>query len=406
MSKNSISDLLSIILQILFYISVFAVVYSYLIYPMLLRYLAADKSNPTIVFQESEKLPYLFIIMAVYNEEKVIDKKLQSIFETSYPTNHFQVLIGSDNSNDNTHQIIEKYQQKYNNIHLQVFGGRNGKIRIINQLVKKYESEIVKQRNAIFVMTDANVFFTEKMLFELAKYFKNEKIGLVGANVLNINIRNAGISFQEKWYIQRENVIKYREGVLWGSMMGAFGACYAMRANLFRFVPQNFIVDDFFLTMSVLKQKKIAIKELKAICYEDVSEDIFQEFKRKKRISVGNFQNLNAFSDLLLPNKKGIAFSFWSHKVLRWLSPLFIIFAFVTSLLLASQNLFFRIALYLQIGLFSVPFFEFLAQKIGLHIKILRFITYFYLMNIALLIGMFNYLKGIQSNVWQPTKRN
>ena len=406
MSKNSISDLLSIILQILFYLSVFAVVYSYIIYPMLLRYLASDKSNPTIVFQDSEKLPYLFIIMAVYNEEKVIDKKLQSIFETLYPTNHFQVLIGSDNSNDNTHQIIEKYQQKYNNIHLQVFGGRNGKIRIINQLVKQYESEIVKQRNAIFVMTDANVFFTEKMLFELAKYFKNEKIGLVGANVLNINIRNAGISFQEKWYIQRENVIKYREGVLWGSMMGAFGACYAMRANLFRFVPQNFIVDDFYLTMSVLEQKKIAIKALKAICYEDVSEDIFQEFKRKKRISAGNFQNLNAFSDLLLPNKKGIAFSFWSHKVLRWLSPLFIIFAFVTSLLLASQNLFFRIALYLQIGLFSVPFFEFLAQKIGLHIKILRFITYFYLMNIALLIGMFNYLKGIQSNVWQPTKRN
>ena len=161
MSKNSISDLLSIILQILFYISVFAVVYSYLIYPMLLRYLAADKSNPTIVFQDSENLPYLFIIMAVYNEEKVIDKKLQSIFETSYPTNHFQVLIGSDNSNDNTHQIIEKYQQKYNNIHLQVFGGRNGKIRIINQLIKQYESEIVKQRNVIFVMTDANVFFTE-----------------------------------------------------------------------------------------------------------------------------------------------------------------------------------------------------------------------------------------------------
>ena len=373
---------------------------------MLLRYLAAGKSNPTTVFRNTETLPYLFIIMAVYNEEKVIDKKLQSIFETSYPTDRFQVLIGSDNSNDNTHKIIESYQKKYNNIHLEIFGGRNGKIRIINQLVKSSKNEIAAHQNAIFVMTDANVFFTKKMLFELAKHFKNEKVGLVGANVLNINIKNAGISFQEKWYIQRENVIKYREGLLWGSMMGAFGACYAMRAELFRSVPQNFIVDDFFLTMSVLKQKKIAIKELRAICYEDVSEDIFQEFKRKKRISAGNFQNLNAFSDLLLPNKKGIAFSFWSHKVLRWLSPLFIIFAFVASLLLASQNLFFQIALYVQIGLFTVPFFEFLAQKIGLHIKILRFITYFYLMNIALLIGMFNYLKGIQSNVWQPTKRN
>lgn len=373
---------------------------------MLLRYLAAGKSNPTTVFLETETLPYLFIVMAVYNEEKVIDKKLQSIFDTSYPTHRFQVLIGSDHSNDKTHAIIESYQKKYNNISLQVFGGRNGKIRIVNQLIASSENEIAKHKNAIFVMTDANVFFTEKMLFELIKHFKNEKVGLVGANVLNINIKDTGISFQEKWYIQRENVIKHREGILWGSMMGAFGACYAMRTNLFLPVPQNFIVDDFFLTMSVLKQQKIAIKELRAICYEDVSEDIFQEFKRKKRISAGNFQNLHTFSDLLLPNKKGIAFSFWSHKVLRWLSPVFIIFAFVSSLLLAPQNLFFQIALLLQIGLFTIPFFEFLAQKIGLHIKLLRFITYFYLMNIALLIGMFNYLKGIQSNVWQPTKRN
>ena len=291
-------------------------------------------------------------------------------------------------------------------MHLQVFGGRNGKVCIVNQLVESSKNGIAAHKNAIFVMTDANVFFTEKMLFLLVQHFKNKKVGLVGANVLNINIRNAGISFQEKWYIQRENVIKYREGVLWGSMMGAFGACYAMRANLFRPVPQNFIVDDFFLTMSVLKQKKLTIKALKAICYEDVSEDIFEEFKRKKRISAGNLQNLATFADLLLPNKKGIAFSFWSHKVLRWFSPIFIILAFVSSILLYSQNLFFQIALYFQIGLFTLPFFELLAQRIGLHIKLLRFITYFYLMNIALLIGMFNYLKGIQSNVWQPTKRN
>ena len=394
-------------LQLLFWLSVAALFHSYVFYPLLLKWLAKGKSNTDFIFQPTDDLPPLFIVMAVYNEEKVIEEKLRSIYDTSYPIDKLQLLIGSDNSTDATNSIIEKYGEQYGNIHFKIYEGRNGKVRIINRLSEEYQSLIEADKNAVLILTDANVFFTRDMLFELGKHFKNDGIGVVGANVLNVGVKDSGISFQEKWYIQRENVVKYREGVIWGAMMGAFGACYAMRANMFEKVPENFIVDDFYLSMRVLDKGKKAIKSLEAICYEDVSNDIFEEFRRKKRISAGNFQNLKTFAHLLLPSKGGVAMAFFSHKVLRWMGPFLMLTAFITSLIgCYRENYFFCLMLFLQITGLLLPFTDFWLKKVNIHIRLFRFLTYFHLMNVALFLGFLNYLKGIKSNVWKPTKRN
>ena len=399
---------MDIFLQILFWLSLAGVAHTYLLYPLIIKYLSNKKGKKINASVDSNDQPSIYILMAVYNEEQVIRQKIESIFATDYPLEKIWVLIGSDNSNDQTNAIIENYQQQYPQLLYRNFSGRNGKIRIINQLFERHRALIFQssQPEPIAVLTDANVFFTPEMLPVLAGYFQNPAIGLVGANVLNINVKDIGISFQEQFYVQRENVIKHYESQAFGAMMGAFGACYAIRAKLFSPVPDNFIVDDFFQTMQVINRNFQSVKALEAICYEDVSEDMMEEYRRKKRISAGNFQNLNHFKHLLF-RWNGVSFAFWSHKVLRWLSPFFIIIAFISSFLLMPDYLFYRIALGGQIFLFTLPFLDrlldWLFQK---QIKILRFITYFYLMNIALLIGFFNYMKGINSNIWRPTKRN
>jgi len=399
---------LSIFLQILFLLSVAAVVHSYLIYPIIIKYLAQQKAHNATRYTLEANMPAVFVIMAVYNEEKVLRKKLDSIFDTNYPAQKVWAIIGSDNSKDATNAILSEYAQRYKQLHWQNFAGRNGKINIINHLIDEHKPLINSYTNSVLVLTDANVFFTPDMFKHLCKHFKNERIALVGANVLNIGIKNTGISYQEQWYVQRENVIKHHEGKAFGAMMGAFGACYAIRANCFTPVPPRFIVDDFFQTLQCINLGYAAIKELEAICYEDVSDDIYEEFRRKKRISAGNFQNLYHFKRFLLPST-GISFAFWSHKVLRWLSPFFIVLAFVSSAYLAmvQQLMLYKLAFYMQLALFSIPIIDrILKRLLGKHIKAFRFITYFYLMNIALFIGFITYLKGINTNVWKPTKRN
>jgi cellulose synthase/poly-beta-1,6-N-acetylglucosamine synthase-like glycosyltransferase len=155
----------------------------------------------------------------------------------------------------------------------------------------------------------------------------------------------------------------------------------------------------------VLDRKKKCILELKAIGYEDVPNRLSEEFRRKIRIAAGNFQNLKTFYKLLWPPNTGLAFSFFSHKVLRWLGPFFLLFLLVSNTILALSDPFYRILLMIQGGLIISPFIDYLLRKIGLHIVILRFITHFYSMNLALLAGFLKFMKGTETNVWQPTRR-
>ena len=143
-----------------------------------------------------------------------------------------------------------------------------------------------------------------------------------------------------------------------------------------------------------------------SIVYEDVSNNLSDEFKRKVRIATGDFQNLNEFKRMLWPPFTGVSFSFFSHKVLRWITPVFIIFSYILNLVLAFDSLFYLIMFICYNFLFLLPLTDFLLKKFKIHNIFLRFITHFFSMNLALLTGMFKAIKGVKSNVWKPTKRN
>ncbi len=89
----------------------------------------------------------------------------------------------------------------------------------------------------------------------------------IGIESAKKNLDIKGISLQEWSFMSHETRIKYREGKIWGTMMGAYGACYAIRNELFTLVPDGYTVDDFFITMKVLEQKYKCILDLDAILY-------------------------------------------------------------------------------------------------------------------------------------------
>lgn len=391
-----------IAVQVIFWLCVLGVAHSYVLYPLLLKILAGNKKLPDTPLPSEADLPHVYVLMAVYNEEAVLQQKMDSMLESDYPADKIHFLIGSDSSTDNTNNILKSYTEKHRNITCKIFSARTGKIPIINQLY----TENTFTETDILLLTDANVMFTPETIPQLVKHLSRPDVGLVGANVLNSGMRSDGISIQENQYIKGENNTKFNEGVLWGVMMGAFGACYALKARLFKPVPTGFKVDDFYITMQVLRQGYKSIKVPAAVCYEDVSNEISEEFRRKSRIAAGNFQNLASFPDLLWPPFKPVAFAFFSHKVLRWFGPLLIIAAYILNMCLFNVNVFYRVTFLVQNLLLLVPLIEILFRRIGIHSIPLRFVTYFMYMNLALLAGLINYLKGDRQNVWEPTKRN
>jgi len=390
-----------IALQFIFWFSLFFIVYSYLVYPEILRLLEGKKERVYKKYQTSE-LPFISILIAAYNEEKVIAQKLSSILDSDYPKEKLEILVGSDASSDATNEILQKIGEDRDSLRLFLYTERKGKPGIINELAEKAKGEIL-------LITDADVMLHRDTIGELSCFFKDERTGLVDSRMVNTSSNGQGISRQEKFYISREVHIKHREGKIWGAMMGPFGGCYAVRKSLYRRVPDRFLVDDFYINMKVLEQGYHCLSNLEAKAYEKASNDPREEFRRKKRISAGNFQNLAHFWPMLFKARRGIAFCFFSHKVIRWLVPFLALITLASSLILglspgSLSHLYLGLGL-IQLLVLITPVIDHILRKIKIQSIPLRFVSHFVFMNLALLAGFFRYLGGIKENVWQPTSR-
>ena len=384
-------------LQMLFVIGLIFLIYSYLLYPFLLKYLLQKKQAPS-AYATSETLPRLSIVIAAHNEEKVLREKLDSILQSAYPQDLIEILIGIDASSDLSALIAEEYQSKFAACQVFVFKERQGKIKIVNALVPKAQ-------HAIIVLTDANVLFTEQTLMQLQAPFIDPQIGLVDTTMKHYGLKNTGISVPESAYIAGEVLLKEAEGKLWGAMMGPFGGCFAFRKHCFEKIPKHFLVDDFYINMICIEKGLRCVTQTEAIVLEDVSNDLLIEFKRKIRISSGNFQNLRRFWPLLF-KFNWVSFTFFSHKVLRWILPVFLVAMTLQIMQKHTQSWFYEL---LYFGLLLIPIafvVDYLSRQRGVHLVWLRFVIHFISMNIALLIGLFRFFGGIRSSVWQPTKRH
>ncbi len=384
------------ITAIIFWLAIFLLFHTYLFYPLILNILSGFSRPERPKYSEGEELPLVSVIIAAFNEETHIGPKIESIYRNSYSADKFEVLIGSDASDDMTAVIVKSYQDKIPNLRFFDFRERRGKGNVVNDLVREAKGEII-------LFTDANVMFDERTLFNLVKHFKDPRIGLVDSNMINMGMKAEGISFQEKAYISREVRIKNREGRLWGAMMGPFGGCYAIRRDDYTKVPSNFLVDDFYINMKIFEKGKLAINDIDAKVFEDLPDNLNVEFRRKVRIGTGNFQNLREFWKLLFRVPYG--FAFLSHKVIRWFGPFLLIIALVSNILLALRYNYYLLILACHLLIYIIPLLDLLLKKINIHIRLFRLITHFLSMNAALFVGFFRSMKKVRSGVWERTSR-
>lgn len=389
----------------IFWLSLLALVHSYVLYPLLLRLLYGAREGSPVA--ELQIWPEVTLLMSVYNEELVIETKMRSLQALDYPAERLHCFIGSDDSSDRTNDILAAYAAENPQIHFFPFTQRRGKPGVINELAERALQARGRKPDHIFLLTDANVILRPDTLKKLVRHFSRPEIAVVDAHMMHTGIQREGISRSEHQYISREVELKHLEGQLWGSMIGPFGGCYTLRSTYWTPVPPTFLVDDFYITMRALEQGGKAINDLDARCTETVTHDLWVEFRRKSRISAGNFQNLFTFKHLLWPPWTGLAFSFFSHKILRWLGPFFFILMLGCSLGLSFSNTFYKWLFIIQLsGWLGLPLLDFLLQRSGRHWLLLRSLNYFIIMNAALFYGFIKYLKGIKSNVWERTKRS
>jgi len=371
--------------------------WSYILYPALVFTIASiRKKRKTQNDKPPGPLPPVSVIMSVHNEATVIAGKMQSLTATDYPAELIEFLVGSDASTDATDSIMREQAAKDRRISYFEFSVRRGKAAVLNNLASE-------AKGAFLIITDANVMFTRETIRILISGF-SETTGLCDATVVSSSVSLTGITMQENLYSRFETSLKRAEGRAWGAMTGPYGGCYAVRRELFPVIPDNTLVDDLYTGLTVLRKRYQSLNIPDAKVMEDTEPDMAAQFRRRVRIAAGSFQNLFRFGPF--PSVKiKVSFAFFSHKVIRWFTPLLLVIFFMTTVILSGRSVFYFFLLSVQLIFIILSALDLVLNSYGRRTKFLRYVTQFLMMNAALTTGFVKAVRGIKYGIWEPTKR-
>lgn len=373
---------------IIFWVSLALLVYSYLIYPVILRLTVSPKKVERIT---PNNWPSVDIIIAAYNEESCIKERIENALLQDYQ-GELQILVASDGSQDKTGEIIESFEN--NKVQAYNFEKNRGKISVLNDLVAKSNAEIL-------VFTDANTDFNTDAVTILVESFTGNVGAVSGELMLETEDGNQNL---DGLYWRYEQFLKRCESEL-GSLLGANGAIYALKKELYLPLSTDTIVDDFCIVMNVKKQGYDVVYNDTAIAKEEVAPSLGDEVGRRIRIGIGNYKAF--FSNLwaLSPSRGLLSWCYWSHKVLRWFAPHLMLFVFISNVFLIN-NMIFTYLLIMQIVFYIVAWQGQVRinnnQKVN---SVVAIISFFVSMNVALGQGFVRFCQGHKNGGWKRTAR-
>ncbi len=386
---------MNLYLFVLFCVFVLIFVYSNFLYPLVFACFGFLESHSKSSKHGSEQeLQPITLLVPAYNESAVILAKLKNIDTLEYPPGMLRVIVASDGSDDGTQEIVRSYQSN-RPIELLDFQERRGKASIVNDALSQCTDPWV-------CLCDANVMFRPDALVRLATRLQLPRVGAVTGDV-RLASDESDFGRGESLYYDVERAIQKGESFI-GSVMGVDGGMYLMRRELFKPVAKDTILDDFTISMTVIRQGYCIRYEPTAIANENGTPSSEIEFGRRKRVARGAIQSIfrGIYPSVF---DQPVEFAQWfSHKLLRWLNPLVLMGIFLFSILLAFSNTWFQALLGLEILAIGGAVLAWLIPKLR-DWPILGLIYYFGLSHWAMLIGLLQGLSGKYSAVWNRTER-
>jgi cellulose synthase/poly-beta-1,6-N-acetylglucosamine synthase-like glycosyltransferase len=369
-----------------FFVFLFLILYSYFGYPLVL--LAAG-----LVFGRKRRTdeafrPSVTLIISAHNEEACIAEKIQNALDLDYPADKLEILVASDASADRTVDVARGAGAR---VRVLDFPDRAGKMGTLNKAVREARGEIL-------VLTDANAMFAGYTIKELVKSFADPRVGCVSGNKI---IRNTSGDIEtgegEMNYWKYESFLKYAES-LTGSCMGADGAVYAVRKDLYPFpADRKIIMDDFAVSHLVMKRGRLCVFEPAARAFEESSKRIRDEFRRKSRIFAGIFSFFIQYPGVFI---SPFIFKFFSHRVLRYLTFPFQAALFCLSYLLADLELY-RPVFGLQVVFYACAVMGVVLNRLSVRLLIFQIPYYINMTTFAQIAGIWHYFRHGRKPFWE-----
>ncbi|MGM9778112.1 MAG: glycosyltransferase family 2 protein [Prevotella sp.] len=373
----------------LFWLCMAIVVYTYAGYGIVLYLLVfvkrlATKAKPLADITD-DRLPEVTLMVCAYNEEDIIAEKMNNTRRLDYPSDRLHLVWVTDGSNDNTNAQLSAYPE----VKVIYSPERRGKAAALKHGIKEIDTEIV-------MMTDANTMLNPEAVREVARLMQDPKVGCVSGEKKVMARSDSDEAAQgEGLYWKYESTLKRLDSELY-SAMGAAGELCVIRRQLMTDIPDDTLLDDFIISMEIVKKGYKIAYTSKAYAMEYGSADLHEESKRKRRIAAGGLQSCWRLRSLMNPLRHPVvAFQFVSHRVLRWTITPVCLFALVplnTLLVLSGEGMVYTIIWILQILFYA-------SAAAGVRIS-----KYFVFMNLNVFRGM-AYLFNNSTGMWEKAKR-
>lgn len=385
------------IIVVLFWFSVCFIVYAYTGYPFLLWILSLfRKAGPGN--KGTNRLPHVSLIISAYNEERVIESKILNSLELDYPKEMLEVVVVSDASEDGTDRIVQRYADS--GVKLRRFEGHIGKTACLNKSVPLAMGEVI-------VFSDANSQYDKFAIRHLTKWFEDNAVGFVTGRTEYISCQGTDSFSSTGLYTQIERYVKVLESKI-SSCVGADGAIFAIRKNLYPML-QDYDINDLVIPLKIVGQGHRGVFEEAAYCIEESAGSSQVEFRRHIRITARSLRAIFNHVGLLNPFKYPLfSFQLLSHKLIRFLTPFAIVFALLLNAIIvfAKGGETYIATFALQVLFYVLWGCGYFEIKLPLATRAASFANTFFVVNLAILIGWVQYLRGETYTTWSTSRQN
>jgi cellulose synthase/poly-beta-1,6-N-acetylglucosamine synthase-like glycosyltransferase len=332
-----------------------------------------------------DRWPTMTVLLTVHNEETIIRRRIENILQCDYPAGCLTVLIASDGSTDSTNDIVRSFFDR--GVRLFESPGL-GKTGTQNAAIRSIESDLI-------AFTDADILFDADWCKQIARRFQNPQVGAVDGRALYEAPTSDALQASQGFYWTYELKLRLLESQL-GILAVVAGACFAIRRNLFVTMDPA-IGEDCIVPLDIVTQGFRVVHEPLAISRFDSEEDSSITLRRRIRMTLRNWQGTWTRSHLLNPLRHpGYAFALWSHKLLRWLSPLFLATASCCSMaqLIMAPSLASALIFAPFGGLFALAGIGWISARRHLRVPGTGAAYSFLVANVAFLIGIWRAVTG------------
>ena len=376
-------------MEILFWLSSLAVIYIYIGYPVLLRFLPKRKQEE---FDTTNITPKVTILIPAFNESKVIAATINNKLQQNYPDELLQVIVISDESEDGTDEIVTEISQKDPRVTLIRQSPRQGKTAGLNLAMPFAQGDVV-------VFSDANSHYHPDALQHLINCFKDESVGYVTGKMVYVNDEGSLIGDGCSAYMKYENHMRALETNV-SSVVGVDGGIDAIRKELYQPMTSDQL-PDFVLPLKVITQRKRVVYCEQALLNEESLSSSQSEFRMRVRVSLRAYWAMLDMKHLFNPFEYGLfSLQLLSHKLLRYLAFIPLLIAFISNGFITGEGAFYSAAFMLQVIFYCAAAFVVLND--GTKNRILGLAHYFCLINIASAMAFIKFIKGEKIVLWKP----